>query len=294
MAGLYYVIFVLVALVASVVFSVTGISGQEGATFATRAVSVIMLHLVFIVAVVVICRLKNKQLFSSFDLHKKMQGRDVLPLLVLSVVCILAFILLHNTVIYLFGLMGYSGRDLDDTIPNFGVFVLLVFAMAVLPAVSEELIFRGLIFKSLLPYGKWLAVVVSATLFSLYHMNPVQTVYQFLLGIVFALVYLRTGNMRYPMLLHFFNNFLILAYTYITQGFGEGSEIIMSSMMVIGTIVMAVGGALLIWKFLPLFVEGEKKEIAGRKAIDMVTVTGVIFALLVGIGLWIAVFSGGL
>jgi membrane protease YdiL (CAAX protease family) len=60
------------------------------------------------------------------------------------------------------------------------------------------------------------AVLVCGALFSLYHQNPAQTIYQFCCGMVFALLALRSGSIFPAMLSHFINNAAIVLYYHFT------------------------------------------------------------------------------
>ena len=106
--------------------------------------------------------------------------------------------------------VGYEEKPvLIPSMDGAGFFgVLLV--IAVLPAVLEELLFRGLLLKGLKPCGELFAVLVCGALFALYHQKPEQTVYQFCCGAAFALVALKSGSVLPTMLAHFFNNAWIL------------------------------------------------------------------------------------
>ncbi len=126
-------------------------------------------------------------------------------------------------VIALFGLMftshafdllftdvfGYKGLELP-AFDTAGKAVLGIITMGLIPAVVEELIFRGMVLRGLSPLGKWKAVLISAAAFTLMHMNPSQTVHQFLLGIIMALIAWETGSILAPMLIHFINNALAI------------------------------------------------------------------------------------
>ena len=79
--------------------------------------------------------------------------------------------------------------------------------------IFEEILFRGLVMRSLEPYGKRMAILVSALLFGFYHGNPVQTPYAFLVGLVLGYVAMEY-NMIWAMVLHMFNN-LIFADSFL-------------------------------------------------------------------------------
>lgn len=89
--------------------------------------------------------------------------------------------------------------------------ILGFFAYAVLPAVAEELLFRGIIFRGLSRRAtSFCAVLVSALMFCLMHGGIQQTIYQFILGLLLGFVALYTGNIVFPMIMHFLNNFMVV------------------------------------------------------------------------------------
>ncbi len=79
----------------------------------------------------------------------------------------------------------------------------------VVAPVSEELLFRQVIYKRLREISPvWPAVILSALLFGLYHGNPVQGIYAFIMGILLALVYEWTGSLLAPVVFHMVANHL--------------------------------------------------------------------------------------
>lgn len=72
----------------------------------------------------------------------------------------------------------------------------------------EEIAFRGLLMRSLEPFGKKLAVTASAVLFGLYHGSPIQTPYAILVGFVLGYVAMEY-NVIWAMVLHMMNNLLL-------------------------------------------------------------------------------------
>ncbi len=85
------------------------------------------------------------------------------------------------------------------------VVIYFVYA-SVIPAVMEELFFRGTICKALRVYGRGTATVASAVMFALMHANIEQLLYTFIAGLFLAWIYLETDSLLYPILLHFINN----------------------------------------------------------------------------------------
>ncbi len=72
----------------------------------------------------------------------------------------------------------------------------------------EEFVFRRCVIGRVLPYGSRTAVWSSALLFGLFHGTVSQFCYAFMLGLVFACVYVRTGRLRYSFCLHVLINAL--------------------------------------------------------------------------------------
>jgi len=96
--------------------------------------------------------------------------------------------------------------------PNFGMpesighLLLMLFAIAVVPAIAEELLFRGVIMQPLRQFGDTFAVVCSAVLFGLIHGNMQQAPFAFLAGLVLGWAAIRCGGLFVPILIHFWNN----------------------------------------------------------------------------------------
>lgn len=86
------------------------------------------------------------------------------------------------------------------------VIVLFYIYKAVLPAIIEEWAFRGLILKYLLPYGKNGAIIISALLFGLVHIQPIQVIFTFIMGVLLAICYEYTNSLLVPIIVHFLNN----------------------------------------------------------------------------------------
>ncbi len=82
--------------------------------------------------------------------------------------------------------------------------VLLAVVMA---PIAEELICRKWIIDRLLPYSEWLAVTTSGILFGLIHGNFYQFFYAALMGLLFGVVYVKTGKVIHTILMHAIVNF---------------------------------------------------------------------------------------
>ena len=98
-------------------------------------------------------------------------------------------------------------------------------ALVVIAPLTEELIFRGLILRGLLARtSPWRAIVISALLFGLVHLNPWQIPFAFVAGLVFGWVYFRTGSLTLCMAGHALHNSISLLATglpFVIRGFNS-------------------------------------------------------------------------
>lgn len=89
--------------------------------------------------------------------------------------------------------------------------------IALLPAIVEELTFRGVITNGLKKQGIVTQIALSAVMFALMHQNLQQLIYQLFLGAIMAYIAVRCGSIIYTMILHFMNNAVILIVSYASK-----------------------------------------------------------------------------
>ena len=97
--------------------------------------------------------------------------------------------------------------------------VVAVLVIGVIPAIGEEVLFRGILQRNLIIWtrnphvGIWLA----AALFSAIHVQFLGFVPRMLLGALFGYLYLWSGNIWVPILAHFVNNGFTVLMIYLYQ-----------------------------------------------------------------------------
>lgn len=84
--------------------------------------------------------------------------------------------------------------------------IIAILSIAVTPAIFEELFFRKALIDFCSMYSKKFALIFSALLFGLLHMNLSQGLFAFILGIILGSIYLYTNDIKIPMAIHFINN----------------------------------------------------------------------------------------
>ena len=164
---------------------------------------------------------------------------------------------------YLMSLLQGIGYNPDTSLPlplsNAGWLILNILILAVLPAICEELLYRGVIFNGLRKFGSVWAVLISALFFALAHGSAMQFFYQLILGVVLALIVLKSGSIFASSLVHFLNNAIVVIYNYIVLNTGGEAEVVFEPWLVAVSFIAAVVGGLLIWLVF-YFMKERKKE----------------------------------
>lgn len=116
--------------------------------------------------------------------------------------------------------IGFESTSLSYELNSPGTYLISLISLAVIPAICEELIFRGIITSALKEKGQWFAVILSSVMFAIFHFSPSQLIYPICFGVILAIVYLKTNNIIFPILLHFINNALTLSIQYFSNSSG--------------------------------------------------------------------------
>ena len=106
--------------------------------------------------------------------------------------------------------MILSGGNAQNAVEEYAMDTnpIKILALVVLAPVLEEYVCRKQIIDRTRQYGEKVAILLSGLVFGLLHQNLFQFFYAFGLGLVFGYIYVRTGRLRYPILLHGIVNFM--------------------------------------------------------------------------------------
>jgi uncharacterized protein len=86
-----------------------------------------------------------------------------------------------------------------------------ILSLGVVAPLSEEILFRGIILKGLLSrYSPTKAILISAILFSLFHLNPYQFFAAFVMGLFWGYLYFRMKSILPCILAHSISNLLVV------------------------------------------------------------------------------------
>lgn len=153
-------------------------------------------------------------------------------------------------------------------------FILMLFIIGIFGPFSEELVFRGVIYQGYKKSGTaFQAMILSALLFALMHMNINQAAYAFVIGLIMILLVEATGSIWSSVLFHVVFNSEQVCMMYLMDlipGMGslqESQELLTTDMLLmaigsysmIAMVTTALAGCVLAW-----IAKNEKREEALR------------------------------
>jgi len=148
---------------------------------------------------------------------------SVLPLAILSDE-------LYRACQYWLGLGAHDTNQLVQSLTFQVSYPILVIAIALGPAIGEELVFRGLIGQGLIHrWGLPGGIAATATLFALAHLSPAHAIATLPLGVFLHWVYYQTRSLWAAILLHFLNNLLVITLAHFRLGGLPASPVLIAT-----------------------------------------------------------------
>ena len=91
-----------------------------------------------------------------------------------------------------------------------------ILIIGLVPAIGEELLFRGIMLKELLNtrWNPHLSIIFVSVVFSLFHFQLSSFLPKMVIGLILCYSYYWTRNLMYPIIIHFFNNALQVTLLY--------------------------------------------------------------------------------
>ena len=122
---------------------------------------------------------------------------------------------------------------------------LVLFAVALTPAVCEELFFRGLVLSGMSSLGRWWAIGVTALLFAVAHASIYRLLPTLLLGLILGYAVWKSGSILCGMIIHALNNGIMASLTLTPSlatrlGFTEGVTV-PPRLLALGAVMTIVG-----------------------------------------------------
>lgn len=152
---------------------------------------------------------------------------------------------------------------LQQKMPNLAKSFLGALSIGIVSPVTEEIVFRAAMLGYMLRkgVGVWKSIIIASLLFGLVHMNPAQVVFATMLGLIFCIIYYKTGNILLTILVHVINNSFAV-FTMIIAGDNVGDEKLNASVPVVLAAIMA--GAFCIFALRVLWTDVANKKYVGE------------------------------
>jgi hypothetical protein len=161
----------------------------------------------------------------SLDRIKEMLKFDSLKralFLILAIPIVVTIIDFLLTMIYAITWIGIFGEPSSNTDlgTNWGSssidIAFLFLSVAIVTPIAEELFFRGYVLDAInRKHGDWTAIIWSAMLFGLVHVDPFTMGQAFMGGIIYGWIRMRTGSLLPSIACHMMWNMLALVVTYL-------------------------------------------------------------------------------
>lgn len=187
--------------------------------------------------------------------HLRLRGfsPSTIPYMVHASVVMFCGVLLISMIMYTVFPEGFEASSVSEYAAfamNDRVFdgLYLVIAFAVLPALTEEFLFRGIIVGEYESHGSGIAIVFSALVFAMSHFSVVRFPIYFFSGIILALVLYATRSLLASMLIHAVNNAaVLLCEKYVVHIVDRQNVGLVLSVLIIGALA-GIFGLMMCWE----------------------------------------------
>ena len=189
-------------------------------------IQVITLFLVPLFLIIKLFKKKPKQVFNDFY-YKKISLKAILICFAIGFLMFFLNLIIatfFSSILSMFGYSSYSSGS-GTSYDTFGKFIFGVVFVALLPALNEEFLHRGLLMRNIgseMNYKS--AIIISSVCFGLMHLNIEQVFYAIILGLIIGFVGAISDSIIPCMILHFMNNFLSVYFSYASSSGIPGSK----------------------------------------------------------------------
>ncbi len=167
----------------------------------------------FVLAVLAFGAIAHKPLLQECKINRKLHWKQILIIPAIVLVGIMAFLPLAQGFVQLIYIITKKAPAVSmDIGTQWWEVLITIVLVSVLPAIGEEVLFRGGVARGLKRKNYLFAILMSGLMFSIFHGNAAQTVHQFFIGMVFAYLYFVTGSLIASMLAHLLNNLFAVLF----------------------------------------------------------------------------------
>ena len=201
--------------------------------FLIKLMQLITSVFIFIVPPLLLSYFEGGNLFNNLDLRKKIKRQNVLLIILIMLFSqiLVAVSMQWNleiinslksfipSVVESMKLMEENAKTITEAflkMENTSDLLFNLFLIAFIPAIGEEMVFRGVLQKKLhfMLQSPHLAIFVSSFIFSAIHMQFFGFLPRFILGIILGYLFYYSKNLWMPIIAHFINNALAVLIMY--------------------------------------------------------------------------------
>ena len=198
------------AVVASAVMAIFGERTFAGIMEAVRSTALISTLLNFALVIVV------QMFFRRYDNRRFGKDERIWPAwkIIIGVLIVSVAGVAGNYLIQVSGLEDIFTfyQKIEDLTFSYQNPIILILTTVIIGPIAEELTFRGLVQRRARVWLKpGTAIVVSSLIFGLAHMNMIQLIYAFGIGLLLGYLYEKSGNLIAPILAHMAANAVTIA-----------------------------------------------------------------------------------
>lgn len=210
--GLIYTVLSAVVTGLQLVVSAIGVAVQNNTSIVLSVDLQIMINsaILYVIGLLILQVGLKKQSLPVIELEKhSMSLGDILKAFCMCYAVLIASNVIGLMITTAIGILKGSPivNPVEALASEMSIPILFVFTVICAP-IFEELFFRKLIIDRVVSFGEVPAVLLSGFMFGLFHGNLSQFPYAFTIGIFFGVIYVRTGKILYPIILHAMVNFM--------------------------------------------------------------------------------------
>lgn len=211
--SLMIVVFVLINFIGQAIFG--AIFGTDGIYFTAICSCFSPLAMCVVIALFRLggnVKLKNLIGFNGFKWYY------ALIALALSTAMFFGLGFVNDALVGFLARLGVELGGVNIPLDTVGQYILFSIVLALLPAVFEEIFFRGLIIKCLDGVKPLYIVIAVSLCFAVYHCSAAQLIYQLIYGALLTLLALSAKSSIPSIIAHFINNFAVITLEYFNVG----------------------------------------------------------------------------
>lgn len=258
------------------IFKIFAITSQNATTFFSTALGYLILTIILDFVLILVALCFNKSINDEQPKNKL----KLKKLIAYILVAVLSFALLYP-IITLFdsflGKLGFTASDFSYPLTAQNYFIS-VLSFVILPAVCEEILFRGVILKGFKKYGKWFSIIMTAVFFTIFHMSINQFVYPLFMGLLLAGIMYKENNIIYCIVVHLINNFIALNISY----FGIILHLGHWGIYIIAVLFMLLFIGLLFYLI-------HKTKVISKEKLSKSEIISIIIVLIIMLILWVII-----